>query len=115
LNSIRDRKDEDVPIVLKNMDVAKAFYRVALETLKDVADKDMNIMDISVEIGIAIAEIIQKHRIVDWQRKDNIKNRMKQEIEDYLFSLKEKYGMEIDFDHMDVIIDNSIDIAIRRY
>ena len=71
--------------------------------------------DLSADAGLRIDEIINKHKIVDWQRKDDIKNNMRQEIEDYLFSIKGRYDLNLKYDEMDEIIEQSIEIACRRY
>jgi hypothetical protein len=36
---------------------------------------------------------------------------MKNQIEDYLYALKEVYGIDLSVDDMDFILDRSIDVA----
>jgi type I restriction enzyme, R subunit len=65
-------------------------------------------------MGIKIDEIIQNHLVVDWQFKTDIKNSMRQDIDDYLFSLRDK-GVNLTLEEMDDIIEKSIELAIRNY
>jgi type I restriction enzyme, R subunit len=66
------------------------------------------------DMGIKIDEIIQNHLVVDWQFKTDIKNAMRQDIDDYLYSLRDK-GVNLTLEEMDDIIEKSIELAIRNY
>jgi len=65
-------------------------------------------------MGIKIDEIIQNHLVVEWQFKTDVKNAMRQDIDDYLFSLRGK-GVNLSLEEMDDIIEKSIELAIRNY
>ena len=41
-------------------------------------------------------------------------NSMRNEIDDYLYELREESGIELGLDDMDLIVENSIDIARLR-
>ncbi len=114
MQSAQKGSSDNVPDQLINKEVAQAFYRTAHEVLKEKLPKNQG-EDISAEIGLKIDEVINKHKIVDWQFMDDIKNRMSQDIEDYLFSMKEHYGLDIGWDEIDEIIEKTLDIAEKRY
>ncbi|MFP4042536.1 MAG: UvrB domain 3-containing protein, partial [Bacteroidales bacterium] len=114
MNSVQKGTTDNVPDKLKNKEVAQAFYRSVEESLKDKVSKDKK-QDIAAEIGLNIDEIINKHKIVDWQRMDDIKNKMSQDIEDFLFKMKEQHNLDIGWDEIDDIIEKSLSIAERRY
>ncbi|MFP4019450.1 MAG: type I restriction endonuclease subunit R [Bacteroidales bacterium] len=114
MNSVQKGTTDNVPDNLKNKEVAQAFYRSAEESLKDKVPKGKK-QDIAAEIGLNIDEIINKHKIVDWQRMDDIKNKMSQDIEDFLFKMKEQHNLDIGWDEIDDIIEKSLSIAERRY
>ena len=115
MNNVQERKGDDIPDILRDRDVAKAFYGISNETMNKIADNDDVNKLISADVGLKIDEIIQRHKIVDWQFNEDVKNKMKQEIEDYLFSIKGRYDLKLAWDHIDEIIDRSIEVAMRRY
>ena len=56
--------------------------------------------------------IVDNAVLVDWQSKTDIIGRMKIELEDELIdNVKRKYGVDLSFDVMDIIIDGCVDIA----
>lgn len=114
MTSIQKGTTDNVPEKLKNKEVAQAFYRTAEECLKDKLPKNQE-QDIAAEIGLHIDEIIHKHKIVDWQRMNDIKNKMSQEIEDFLFNMKEQHDLDIGWDDIDEVIEKSLEIAKHRY
>ncbi|MFW5759036.1 MAG: type I restriction endonuclease subunit R, partial [Bacteroidota bacterium] len=115
MEKVRKGTSENVPEKLKNKEVAQAFYRSAEESLKDELLPKEKSQDIAAEIGLNIDEIINKYKIVDWQMMDDVKNKMSQEIEDFLFYMKEQHDLHIGWDKIDEIIEKSLEIAKHRY
>ena len=62
-------------------------------------------------MSIKISTIIEEHRIVDWFKNMDIQNRIKNEIEDYIYEQKENIGISIDFDSIDRIMEETIKTA----
>ena len=62
-------------------------------------------------MSIKISQIIKEHRIVDWFKNKDTQNRIKNEIEDYIYEQKEKMGVSIDFDSIDRIMEETIKTA----
>ena len=62
-------------------------------------------------MSITILQIIEKHRIVDWFKNMDIQNRIKNEIEDYIYEQKENIDFSISFDSMDRIMEEIIKTA----
>ena len=67
------------------------------------------------EMSIEISKIIKKHCVVDWVRNQDIQNKIKNEIDDYLFEQQNKQGLSIDISDMDRIIEESIKTAKSHY
>ncbi len=107
MQKVQTRSDDKEPEILKNRDVAKAFYRIVNEEIKATDEK-------SAEIGIRLDDIINANKIVDWDRKVDIQNRMKQTMEDYLYDLRNE-GIELPFDTIDSIIETVMEVALKRY
>lgn len=115
MNSVQNRTGDETPEQLKDNEVAKAFYGIVNETLDSKISHEGKRKDLSAETGLIIDEIIIQNKVVDWQEKEDVINRMKQNIEDYLYETMSKEELELDWDIIDNIIEKSIDIAKRRY
>lgn len=106
-----NRENEDVPVVLKNREAAKAFYGIVHEIISGSKSDDKT-GNLAAEIAIGIDDLILKNRVVDWHYKQDIQNRMINEIEDYLADHPE---LELDYDRIDMIIETVMNVAKRRY
>jgi len=121
MDKVRTRSSDDIPEELKGKKTAQAIYgivngimngdRVKSDVVPYGSDSSKPGMS---EMGIKIDEIIQNHLVVDWQFKTDVKNAMRQDIDDYLFSLREQ-GVDLTLSEMDDIIEKSIELAIRNY
>jgi len=106
-----NREDNDIPVILKNRDAAKAFYGIVNEIISN-SKSDEKTKNLSAEIGLVIDDIIIKNMIVDWHYKQDIQNRMINEIEDYL---ADHPDLNLDYDRIDMIIETVMNVAKRRY
>lgn len=114
-DSVRDRSGDDVPSSVRQNEVARALYGVVLEAVAARIGKRSDAREISAEAGLQIDEIIREKRIVNWTTNIDVQNQMKNEIEDYLFDLKERRGLDLTFDDIDRIMEQCLDIARVRY
>jgi len=112
MQSVRDKKDTDTPAELINNENAQAFYRQAKEILKITKDEQRRV---PIELGLNIENIIKTNIVVDWKMKSDIINKMKQEIDDMIYDLQDKYDIQIESDSLKDIIDKSIEVAKHRY
>ena len=103
------RTGDTLPSILEGKQEAKAFFGI----LKRVLEKENNLNENNINklanMSINIFQIIEKHRIVDWFKNMDIQNRIKNEIEDYLY--EQKADLSIDFDSMDRIMEEIIKTA----
>ncbi|WP_409029334.1 type I restriction endonuclease subunit R [Gracilimonas sediminicola] len=121
MDKVRSRSSDDIPEELQGKKTAQAIYGIVNDIMNgskvrsegetyDAGSSNSGTSD----MGIKIDEIIQDHLVVDWQYKTDIKNAMRQDIDDYLFSLRDK-GVDLTLEEMDEIIEKSIELAIRNY
>ena len=115
MNAVLTRTGDSAPEQLAGKEVALAYYG----SIKDVLDKvSVNGNDatlLAIEAGLAFDRIIENRRIVNWTSNTDVQNRMRQEMEDYLFELKERTGIKLGFAEIDAILDECLDIArVRR-
>lgn len=111
----------NVPSLIKDNPTAIAFYNLAAEELKEGLEIKKNREEISAEIALHIDEAVRSHvfdnghPVIDWQKNDDIKGRIRIEIDDRLFETKAKYDLQINYDHIDRLIEESIKVAETRY
>ena len=110
-----NRKDEDEPEILEGNDIAKAFYGVTYDIILRCEKEhphNVPVKQLSAVISMAIDDIIRDNRIVDWQRRDDVQNRMMSLISDYLLDKEDLY---LKLDDVDMILERVMQIARRRY
>lgn len=111
LTMARTRTGDDIPISILNNEVAKAFYGVVFEKIKKYdATKDS-----AAKLALKIDKIILDNQYVDWIKNTDLQNKIINDIEDVLFEFKDTNKIDITFDDVDFIIDESMKIAKRRY
>jgi type I restriction enzyme, R subunit len=115
MNAVLTRTGDDVPTELAGKEVALAYYGSIKDVFDRISSNGPNSKELAVEVGLAFDLIINTRRIVNWTTNTDIQNRMRQEMEDYLFELKERTGLNLQFKDLDTILDECLDIArVRR-
>lgn len=114
-SSVRDRSGDDLPPVLKNKDVAKAFYGIVAEKYAKHKKCGFDSNAAAADTALRIDEIVQENRIVNWADNVDIQNRMKTEIEDYIFDLTNKHSISLALEDIDEILEKCLEVARVRY
>lgn len=112
---VKNRTGDDIPEALQQREVAKAFYGVLKDVLAVHEEDGLDVQTASTDASLALDDIINEQRIVNWTSNTDIQNRMIGAMEDYLFELKDKHGVALTFEDIDRILDSIIDIARTRY
>jgi len=115
MNSVRNRTGDDVPEKLEHREVAKAFYGLVYEVISKFESTDYEPRDFSADIGLGIDDIIKNSIVVDWINNTDIQNMMLNRIEEYLYEVKDKYGIALSYDDIDTIMEQSLNVAKTRY
>jgi len=114
MESVRDRTGESVPAVLKNRDIAKAYYGWAQAHLTPFFEGVSDFDEIAGGLAIQIEAAIDTLRIVNWKSDTDVKNKMENAIEDAIIAAQVSATSDIPFDAIDKIISESLDIAMKR-
>jgi type I restriction enzyme R subunit len=115
MNAVLTRTGDSAPEQLAGKEVALAYYGWIKDVLDKISPNGSDSKVLAIETGLAFDRIIEKQRIVNWTTNIDVQNRMRQEMEDYLFELKERTGIELGFAEIDEILDECLDIArVRR-
>lgn len=114
-------KRANVPVILRDNPVAIAFYNLTAEEFKEGLESKANKMHIAADIALGIDEAVKFNvfengkQVIDWQKNDDIKGRIKIGIDDLLFEMNNKHDLEISFEHFDNLISESIKIAEYKF
>ncbi|MBA2621028.1 MAG: type I restriction endonuclease subunit R [Acidobacteria bacterium] len=111
MNAVLTRDGDDFPAGLRHNENAKAFFGVVNEILSRMPIAVEKSKDTAVEIALEIDGIISRNKVVDWLNNSDAQNRIRNEVDDYLYSVRENQVVDLDFDAMDRIIEESLEIA----
>ena len=122
MNNVLTHTDSEIPDILKDKDIAKAFYGLSIESLGEkIQDVDLK-KEIATQTALNIDELIQKavldndKPIIDWQFKTNITGKLLIDIGDYMIDeVRDKYRISLSFEEMDSIAEKCIEVAKIRY
>jgi type I restriction enzyme R subunit len=115
MNAVRERKGDDLPPELMGHDIAKAFYGAVNDVFGRLQSPPPDIKKIATEAALEIDRIIEGNIVVAWVSNQNVQNEIRNRIDDFLYELKERQGIELSYDDMDLIVENSLNIARVRY
>ena len=115
LHHVRNRTGDDIPDDLRGRAVAVAFFGTMEERLATYEYEGVDPVAVRAEASLGIDDIIQELRIVNWEKDTDVQNRMRTAIEDFLFELKDRHGIDLSFDDIDDIMEKCIEIAKVRY
>jgi type I restriction enzyme R subunit len=114
MNKVRDRSSDDHPTELRNHEAAVAFYGVVNDVFGKLKIPPPGARKIATETAIEIDRIIRETKVVDWTLNSDVQNAMRNQIEDCLYDLKKRLGIDLGIDDMDSIIEGSINIARNK-
>lgn len=115
MQSVVNRTGDELPAILEGKDIAKAYYGICLEILDQYIDNGIDPEQLAAECGIRIDEIISSNMVVDFHSNNVIQNLIRQEIDDYLYSINDMHQLSLTIDQQDTIIERSIEVAKHRY
>ncbi len=115
MKSVRDRSGDDLPAALRTHEVAKAFYGVVNDVLGRKNGSIANKNELAAHAALKIDELIGTNRVVDWVSNLDVQNQMRNQIDDYLYEIKEENEIDLTLEDMDFIIESALKIAKARY
>ena len=137
MEQTRSGSAKGAPDILKERDLARAFFGALKEKIAQPASEDAasgharlneefatyqggstsskpELEQILAEAACDMEEIIKRKVMVGWRTNTYAQNQMKNDLDDYLFDLQKQKGFSLSFSEMDGIIDAVIGIAIHR-
>lgn len=135
MKAVINRTGDEVPQEIRYNDNAKAYYGC----IKDILGKyeapepvgpagenmvsDMiakyevsggKLAHLETEASLAIDDVIQSRRKVNWTADSDTRKKMEQDIEDKLLDLAQRHDLKLSYEAIDEILDQSIAIASVR-
>lgn len=137
MEEVRGGNAKDVPEVLKQNDLSRALYGALKEQMAPAAGmadgENGSVLredapayggpskpsappadTILAEAALSMDEIIRKHAVVRWRENVDAQNRMRNDLDDFLFDLQKEKGFTLSYAQMDAIIEAVIRIAMHR-
>jgi type I restriction enzyme, R subunit len=90
---------------------APAYFGVVEETLTSYDDTNADLKSLSAKMAIDIESVIGKRKIRDWVSMEDVIKAMENDIDDYLFDIKDEHSLPLSTADLDVIIERCIMIA----
>jgi type I restriction enzyme R subunit len=106
---------EDVPATLASYPHAQLYWSQLreLELRYDAGATGSN-GDLLADMAIALEGIIARRKVRDWTRNRDVQNAMRNELEDYLYDLRARKGIDLAPDGMDRVVNTVIELAKQR-
>jgi type I restriction enzyme R subunit len=134
MEAVRDGRTSEAPSVLRNRDLSRALYGALKDQLGETPstgdDSNSVVREDSPAYGGAraqtpleehlaaaacqIEDIIRKHAVVRWRENPDAQNRMRNDLDDFLFALQDEKGIKLTLAQMDAIIESTLRIARNR-
>jgi type I restriction enzyme R subunit len=130
MESVRDRRKSNLPSSLEGNDFAQALYGAVSEQLSPATEwvvredsvpygseelsVEATIEQIRAEMSLRMEKIIRDAAIVRWRDNPDAQNRMRNQMDDFLFELQNTRGITLTLEQMDSLIESCLNIARNR-
>jgi type I restriction enzyme R subunit len=112
--NVIERPVDEVPTVVRSDPVATAYYGLVREKLSKYEPDQARLEAIGADAAVAINQIIDRRRVVNWTENSDVQNRMKTDIEDKLVEMRDRYDVPLSWADIDGVLDGVLNVARRR-
>ena len=116
--TLLSRGVNQVPQAVKDSDEARAYFGKIKQDLSNFFETDAeqkeDHQDLYASLAVKIEAIIHKHKIRDWERKADVKNKMLSEIDDLFYDLKRDTNIDVPHETLREFVE-SLFITAQRY
>ncbi len=105
--------DSDLPADIREYDPERrALFRKFREVARTVWSADPTALDaLSADAAKAIRMIVDRHRTVNWAQNTDVRNRIKNDIEDFLYQTEQRSGLALGPGETDELLERALTIA----
>ena len=99
-----------IPSEIKDNQSARAYFGLIEETEKlGTLGHDQ-----WVKAALKVDEIIEKHKVRDFEHNQDVQNKMLNDLDDYFYSLKGRHELDLTASDLDFLLERIMRVAIRR-
>lgn len=110
--TVRRGHEGDMPDKLEGHREAQAHYGILGEVLEDYeTPKGKDKKDFLAQLALDIEDRIEPHKIRDWVHNQDVLKKIQNELDDYLFELRDRYGLRLEVADMDAILERCLGVA----
>lgn len=111
---VSGRRDS-LPSQLNSTQHARAYYGLLQETnTMKSPPAGINPTQLGADMAIHIEKLIESCKKRDWTHNIDVQNRMKNDIEDYLFTIEDDHHLPFSGDELDMLLEQLIHTAKQR-
>jgi type I restriction enzyme R subunit len=134
MENVRDGRTSNLPPTLEGNDFAQAIFGAVSEQVVGTGSvgvlreeppayrvsseqnpkQGCTFQNLQAEISLRMEEIIRKHAVVRWRENQDAQNRMRNDMDDFLFGLQATHGITLTVQQIDSLIESCIRIARNR-
>lgn len=106
-NEVVRPNHEDVPETARISPLAVSFYHTIEKAIVGATSASAeSTREIAAEAAKTFAEIVERHRVVNWQASSDAQNAMRNDMDDYFYEVvRDRCGVQLTSDIMDDIIE----------
>ena len=111
-------RSEDAPKELANNDAALAFYNFSKSVY---ASTELLKTPFHIEAALTIDQTVKDkiylngNKLIDWHENDDIKGKIIIALGDGLYELLKKYSVDVDWNTIDLLVEDCLKVSIRKY
>jgi type I restriction enzyme R subunit len=110
LEEARTKGTSNAPVQLAAKEEARAYFGV----LRDMLGGQIGDAELLADAALKIDEIIDCHKIRDWQHKQSVHNKILNDVDDYVHYLQQERGVSAHWDDFEPAINKIINVAKAR-
>ena len=111
MNEFRgETEPPSIPDEIKNNQSARAYFGLIEET------EQFGVLGIEgwTKAALKVDEIIEKHKVRDFEHNQDVQNKMLNDLDDYFYSLKGRHELDFSASDLDFLLERIMRVAIRR-
>ncbi|MHB1210545.1 MAG: type I restriction enzyme subunit R domain-containing protein, partial [Acidimicrobiales bacterium] len=113
-DAVTNREQESLPPSVQYDPMKRAVFGLVRETASRYSADSETVAKVSEEAALSIDAAIDERRVVNWTESTDVQNRMRTAVEDLLFEMKARHGLDISLDDIDNVMEQSIRLAVRH-